>query len=52
VNNTIDWAKYYQKAQGSHNIVPDSCCVVENKDCGDPYKYSNGTIVNAIYTKV
>ncbi|CAB4005535.1 tetraspanin-4 isoform X3 [Paramuricea clavata] len=52
VNGTIDWAFYYQKASGSHNIVPDSCCVVENKGCGNPYKYSNGTVVSAIYTKV
>jgi hypothetical protein len=52
VNNTIDWAIHYAVFNGSHNKVPDSCCVVENKGCGDPYKFTNGTIINGIYTKV
>lgn len=51
VNNTKDWFRYYHKANGSHNIVPDSCCVVENKNCGNPFKYPNGTIINGIYQK-
>ncbi|XP_028409454.1 tetraspanin-9-like [Dendronephthya gigantea] len=53
VNDSLDWARHPNKVNknGSHNVVPDSCCVVEKKDCGDPYKYSNQTIINAIYTK-
>ena len=52
MNNSLDWAIHYEKAKGSHNIVPDSCCVAESKGCGYKYRADNGTIYHPIYTKV
>ncbi|XP_046861314.1 CD151 antigen-like [Xenia sp. Carnegie-2017] len=51
VNDSLDWARYYEKANGSHRIVPDSCCVTEKKDCGNPYRNADHSIKHKIYNK-
>ncbi|WP_395241718.1 hypothetical protein, partial [Salmonella sp. s51933] len=53
VNASKNWYRY-DKANGKHNIVPDSCCIVESEKCGNPYKtIINGTeeIIHEIYSK-